>query len=110
MSTHTCLVPSLLQEKNQRPSGVASAVTDMANIVDAQVATLATRGASPWKDLNPEFVRQRLRRSLAALGVPNAKAYGTQDFRRGHAEDMRRAGCSLAEILANGAPLPSCIT
>ena len=34
--------------------------------------------------------------------VPNATCYGTHDFRRGHAEDMRIAGCTLADILAAG--------
>ena len=28
--------------------------------------------------------------------------YGTHDLRRGHAEDMRESGCTLAEILAAG--------
>ena len=36
------------------------------------------------------------------MDVPDAKLYGTHDFRRGHAEDLRQCGASLAEILLAG--------
>ena len=39
---------------------------------------------------------------MANLGVPSANSYGTHGFRRGHAEDLRRGGARLGEILAAG--------
>ena len=45
---------------------------------------------------------KRLRALLAELRVAEASLYRTHDFRRGHADDMRRAGATLAEILLAG--------
>ena len=59
-------------------------------------------GAHPWQHIAPGLARDRLRLMLSNLGVPDAASYGTQDFRRGHAEDLRKSGCSLAEILRAG--------
>jgi hypothetical protein len=59
-------------------------------------------GARPWAHISPGTARSRLHQILHVLRVPSAKSYGTHDFRRGHAEDMRLSGCSLAEILAAG--------
>lgn len=80
-------------------------------------------GTRPWAGVNPCQARARLRRLLQVLGVADANAYGTHDFRRGHAEagcwtmrvqtlwmhsclllaqDMRACGHPLAEILAAG--------
>ena len=59
-------------------------------------------GAQPWTHISPGVARSRLHQILRVLRVPNASSYGTHDFRRGHAEDMRQSGCSLAEILAAG--------
>lgn len=59
-------------------------------------------GAQPWADVSPNFARERVRAVLRNLDVPNANLYGTQDFRRGHAEDLRRCGAPLAEILRAG--------
>ena len=59
-------------------------------------------GAQPWAHISPGTARSRLHQILHVLRVPCAKSYGTHDFRRGHAEDMRLSGCSLAEILAAG--------
>ena len=39
---------------------------------------------------------------LAELKVPDANMYRSHDFRRGHAEDMRRNGATLGEILRAG--------
>ena len=44
----------------------------------------------------------RLRETLVAMKVPGANQYRTHDFRRGHADDMRRNGKSMAEILRMG--------
>ena len=71
--------------------------------------------------IRPEAARTSLRSKLEALSVPNAQSYGTHCFRRGHAEvyrcsnpawcsifiasalqDMRKCGCTLAEILRAG--------
>ena len=46
--------------------------------------------------------RAHLRNTLAKLGVPAAKSFGTHDFRRGHAQDMLSAGSTLAQILSAG--------
>jgi hypothetical protein len=59
-------------------------------------------GAEPWSSITSGGARDPLRRILALLHVPDAAKYRTQDLRRGHAEDMRRSGCSLAEILRAG--------
>ncbi len=59
-------------------------------------------GTMPWNGIAPGEALFRLRRVLTRLGVPNAKGYRTQDLRRGHAEDMRQSGSSLAEILRAG--------
>ena len=47
-------------------------------------------------------VLKRLREMLAALEVPDAARYRSQDLRRGHNEDMVEAGSSLKEILCAG--------
>ena len=39
---------------------------------------------------------------LGTLGVVDAAAYRSHDFRRGHAEDLRLNGATLAEILRAG--------
>ena len=59
-------------------------------------------GHQPWHSIGPSQARRRLRDLLQRYLVPDAQKYGTQDFRRGHAEDMRKSGCSLAEILKAG--------
>ena len=43
-------------------------------------------GEVPWANVSAAFARCRLRQLLTALGVTNAGAYGTHDFRRGHAQ------------------------
>ena len=43
-----------------------------------------------------------LRRLLAEAGVPEADKYTSHDLRRGHADDMRRGGATLGEILRAG--------
>jgi len=43
-------------------------------------------GCCPWKDITAAKARERLRQTLGRLGVNQAESYGTQDFRRGHAE------------------------
>ena len=45
---------------------------------------------------------RELRLMLAALDVKDAGSYRTHDLRRGHAEDMRRNGATLGEILLAG--------
>ena len=40
--------------------------------------------------------------TLAKLGMPEARSYRAHDFRRGHADDLRRAGATLKEILKAG--------
>ena len=59
-------------------------------------------GARPWSLVAAGQARSRLHRILRVPRVPDAAKYGTHDFRRGHADDMRRSGSTLAEILAAG--------
>ena len=85
-------------------------------------------GAMPWQNVSPSYARDRLRALLRSLSVPHAEAYGTQDFRRGHAEvsvalrhmlkltilayvwqDMRKCGCTLSEISPSGAVEVGCV-
>ena len=75
----------------------------------------------PFCHISPALARDGIRATLAGLSVPNAAAYGTHDFRRGHAkvrrclcgcafvhgatpvcQDMQRDGSSLAQILKAG--------
>ena len=49
-----------------------------------------------------ERVRANLRSRLCRLGVNDAYAYGTHDFRRGHTMDMVVAGAPLSQILKAG--------
>ena len=44
----------------------------------------------------------RLRECLEKVSVPEARAYGTHDLRRGHARDLQKRGASLYEILSAG--------
>ena len=39
---------------------------------------------------------------LKAVGMPKHEQYRTHDLRRGHAEDLRRSGAPLWEILEAG--------
>ena len=39
---------------------------------------------------------------LAALGVDDAYKHRTQDFRRGHAQNLVQAGASVPELMAKG--------
>ena len=75
-------------------------------------------GHQPWRNFSGNAIRTALRKTLGALGVEKAKAYGTHDFRRGHAEaslvpgrmrwhiipygcqDMRASGCTLAQTVS----------
>ena len=77
-------------------------------------------GEKPWAHIAAGTARSRLRQILCRLDIKEAGKYGTQDFRRGHAEaplcfralyidlipcrlqDMRTSGCTLAEILLAG--------
>ena len=44
----------------------------------------------------------KLKGRLQKLGVPEAWDYRAQNFRRGHADDLKRTGKSLKEILQAG--------
>ena len=59
-------------------------------------------GEQPWARLNPSRATSKMRGLLKRMRVPNAEQYGTHDFRRGHADDMRKLGCTLPEILKAG--------
>ena len=43
-------------------------------------------GTCPWAAVSPSQAIVRLRRLSEVLGIPDASAYGTHGFRRGHAE------------------------
>ena len=59
-------------------------------------------GTQPFLGISPHEARKGLRALLADVGVPNAERYWCHDLRRGHAEDLRRGGATLAEILRAG--------
>jgi hypothetical protein len=59
-------------------------------------------GHKPWAHVGDGRAREHLRSTLRALKVPDADQYGTHDLRRGHAEDLRRSGATLATILKAG--------
>ena len=43
-------------------------------------------GHQPWQQVSPGHARERLRALLGKPGMAQPQKYGTQDFRRGHAE------------------------
>ena len=59
-------------------------------------------GSQPFVHIRPAQALLALRELLAALHIPDAELYRTQDFRRGHAEDLRMWGKTLREILEAG--------
>ena len=59
-------------------------------------------GARPFAGITRDRALQYLRRLLARLGVEQPESYGTQDLRRGHNEDLVRAGKKWQEILWAG--------
>ena len=76
-------------------------VTCPVHILGHYMASLPI-GARPFACFRPSQVLLAVRESLAQVGVTGAEAYGTHSFRRGHAEDLRAAGGTLADILAAG--------
>ena len=62
------------------------------------VATLRP-GAVIFDGLTADAARRTLRTMLGAVGVVDAGVYGTHDLRRGHVDDMLRAGSSMLEVL-----------
>ena len=71
-------------------------------------------GTQPFRGISPAKALARVREVLAGLHIPEITAYGTHDFRRGHAKDLQESGqvvhirvhrrCTSVSILA-GAPL-----
>lgn len=59
-------------------------------------------GQPLFQGITPALALRTLRHVLAELKVPQANLHRTQDFRRGHAEDLRLSGASLRTILQAG--------
>ena len=59
-------------------------------------------GQRVFQDISASNALSTLRAYLARIGVPDARLYRTHDIRRGHADDMRARGSTLAEILRAG--------
>jgi hypothetical protein len=59
-------------------------------------------GCGPFACLKSARVLLALRNLFVELEIPNARVYRTHDFRRGHAEDLKRCGARLYEIPAAG--------
>lgn len=60
-------------------------------------------GARPFAHISAGMARKRLRQILTSLRVPNAQAYGTHDFRRGHADvslRLRDVGTLVCIVLS----------
>ena len=68
----------------------------------SRLVTGMAEGHQPLIKITAAMARLELRRRLSVLGVDNAWAYNTHDFRRGHAFDLQRGGASLCTILAAG--------
>ena len=49
-------------------------------------------GTRPFAHITADAARNTLRAILRNMGVPNADAYNTKDFRRGHALDLQLSG------------------
>ena len=59
-------------------------------------------GTQPFVHIRASQALLALRELLEELHVPNAIFFRTHDFRQCHAEDLRRGGSRLGEILAAG--------
>ena len=59
-------------------------------------------GQKPFSDISAEFALASLRGCLGILAVSDAHLFRTHDLRRGHADDMRRRGCTAYQILMAG--------
>ena len=59
-------------------------------------------GETPFAGFSAASVLSVLRSTLGELGISDAGAHRTHDFRRGHAQDLVESGSSLAVILAAG--------
>ena len=59
-------------------------------------------GEPAFPGVTPHAALQVMRATLHAVGVADAKSYGTHALRRGHAQDMLESGASLVEILLAG--------
>ena len=59
-------------------------------------------GQSVFEGIYPGLAINTLRKYMGLLEKPNAKKYISHDIRRGHADDLRRSGATLYEILTAG--------
>ena len=59
-------------------------------------------GAQPFAAISYQDALMQLRGSMAILGVKAHNTYGTQDLRRGHAQDLKAAGASEDTIRLAG--------
>ena len=59
-------------------------------------------GTSPFASISRNRAIQLLRQMLKLQHVDDADSFGTHDCRRGHCDDMIRAGSGLGEILIAG--------
>ena len=71
------------------------------HVLGAYMRTMPA-GTQPFAHIRASQALLSLRELLAELHIPNAAVFRTHDFRRGHAEDLRRGGSRLYEILAAG--------
>ena len=77
------------------------ALTCPVHVLGCFMSSLPT-GTQPFIHMCPAQVLLALRELLCEIRVPNAWHFRTHDFRRGHAEDLRRNGARLSEILTAG--------
>ena len=59
-------------------------------------------GQQPFARITKDHAIKLLRQLLSLLNVEEAASFGTHDCRRGHCDDMVRAGKGLTEILTAG--------
>ena len=59
-------------------------------------------GSRVFPGITPAAATEALRKLLAATGTENVRMYRPHDLRRGHADDLRKAGAPLWQILAAG--------
>jgi hypothetical protein len=76
-------------------------VTCPVHVLGAYMAGLPV-GTQPFVGITPAAANKGLRSLLLCLDVPRAADYRCHDLRRGHAEDLRRGGATLGEILRAG--------
>ena len=104
-----CIYLKLATRKNKQKGSLLkrscwckkSPTTCPVHILGSYIRDMAN-GCPLFQGITKHTALLSLRRRLESLGVVGAHKHRTQDFRRGHAQDLLESGASLREILCAG--------